>query len=357
MITWISNQDLFFNLLGVYDEDIETPLAFDDMLITYYKKSPLYKGLYKNEITVNHVSDQFKSLITNDIQQLTFNITINNSNKLLNITSLLKIMLYKHYQYDINDIMIQYTNDTVVLIPTANVNDSIDNIYCTQDNYNKITTLIDLSQLVNYTPLLDLTNDPISLEIKSSDLIWTYDLSPFNYINLYDIPVVNINSNDAIDTKACYVELTIDKISPIVSYIINLLPTTFFVTDINKNVIDRLTTDFNFKVIPSLLTPNRFCLQHNCLDEQWFYQNLNRLDNNKTPLYSFNIGLYDYRHTQDLLQAMLALKEITIKAYTQITNNNLLANDIYVDSSMNVTVPILNDSMINQLYHTLSCDF
>jgi hypothetical protein len=368
MLTWISQNDTFYQLLGVSDEDIETPLAIHDMLITYYKKTPLYKGLSKNELMATNIN-HFKSLIDPDIKmdsslsvlnsinniidikQFTLTTNLSNNDELNNLTLFIKIILYKHFNYDINDVVIQYTDTSIILIPTVNVNQNIDYLYCTIDDFNKMTSFINLDQCIGYKPLLSLTHDPITIELLASDLVWTLDLSSFDYLNLYNIPVVSIKGRDIDHAKATYIEFTLDTISPLVSSIASLLPNTFII-QLNKNIVNLLISQYNFKILPISL-PDVVCLQHECLNQQWVMNNMTRLEQNGPSLYPFTVYFEPYLTTKELVKAMAKIYYMATIIYKRYDTQYV--NDIVVDSTLTAFIPIFHVSMIDQINHDLNC--
>lgn len=349
MLTWISQNDTFYQLLGVSDENIETPLAMNDMLITYYKKTPLYKGLSKNELMATNIN-QFKSMIDPDIQQLTLTTNLSNNDELNNLTLFIKIILYKHFDYDINDVVIQYTETSIILMPTVNVNEDVDYLYCTTDDFNKMTSFINLDQCIGYKPLLSLTHDPITIELLASDLVWTVDLSAFDYLNLYNIPVVSIKGRDIDHAKATYIEFTLDTLSPLVSSIASLLPNTFII-QLNKNIVN-LLLEFDFKILPISL-PDVVCLQHECLNQQWVINNMSRFEQNGPPLYPFTVYFEPYVTTKELVIAMAKIYYIATTIYQKYDTEYV--NDIVVDSTLTAFIPISHVSMIDQINHDLNC--
>jgi hypothetical protein len=355
--TWVSqHDDVFYKLFNIASDDIETPLALDNMIIYNYTKIPLYKGLYKNEMKVDYMTDEFKNLIDNDINQLSFDLKNVTTLELQGVINLLKIILYKHFNYHIDNINVTY-DDYIVLTPMVNIqtmdNVSIEPIYMHQIDLDELKQFININQLIGYKPLLP---NELNLTILASDLIWTANLSAFNYINLLNIPSIPIDGVDQKHYQSSLIEFAIDPLTTVISHINNLIKNTFMLDGEYKEEINGIISQFQFKIIPSLLT-NKLFLQHSFLDKKWLLLNLNQL-----PRYVL-ASHWTFNYPSNLT-TMAYLKYSAIKSLIdyshQLNHPELLdyIDIIQVDSTLNVTIPFIYldmiDYMTKQIHHYLN---
>ena len=211
-ITWVSDIDLFKQLLDIPSYLIETPLLVNDLLIDEYIRTPLYKGLIKHEIHIqgsNHAIVDFNYLIQNDLKILTYTTRFIKVEEILGFTRQLQIALYQ--QGYITDIKYYMNGDDMTFVPMING----EHLYV----YKHID--IDVDSFIGYKPLVDLYIDPVELKIAASDLIYQCDLTPFDYIVNY-IPVVKVGGSSEKEVFATRAEFGMDKLLPIVSKIIDL---------------------------------------------------------------------------------------------------------------------------------------
>ena len=229
-LTWISDKDIFNELLGVPSYLIETPIMINDVLIEQYSRTPLYKGLIKHVVTVQGSDDtdiggvnaieEFNKLIQNNFYVMTYTTPLIRVEEILGVTRQLQIALYnKGYKTKI----IYYINGnemTFVLM----IKD--ENLYVDHD------IVINVEAFIGYKPLVDLYVDPVEVYIAASELIFQCDLTPFDYIVINGIPVVKVGGQTEQEVFAIRAEFGMDKLLPIVSKIINL-----YNNNINNNLL------------------------------------------------------------------------------------------------------------------------
>ncbi len=212
-IVWISDKDLFKELLDVPSYMIDTPLVMANLLISQYIRIPLYKGLVKHEIDVegsDEAINHFNQLIINDLEILTFTTKLIKVEEILGFTRQLQIALYRlNYK---TKIQYQFDGDYMIFTPTVKgeylyTNDHID---------------IDIEKMIGYKPLVDLYIEPVKLHIASSQLIYNLDLTDFNYHVIHDVVVVEVNGQTEQEVFATRAEFGMDKLLPVVSKLINL---------------------------------------------------------------------------------------------------------------------------------------
>lgn len=328
MITWISKSDLIFD----FTNDIETPLITENgLFIQYYHKTPLYLGLVKNEMDVTGskpeaIEELNDSISKINLQLLQFKTPIMTVEELFWVKRLLSIILYKlnynifSINHEINDIT---TLTPTVQITSFNQEPFTENIYYDVDD-NDILNDININSLIGYKPLIDLVDDRISLDIVSSDLIWTCDLSSYNYDVIYDIPVIKVNGEEDLSFRAKYIEFSMNPLLQIQSNIYSMMKNTFSYDNIDEEIVKL----YNFKMIDDHF------LQHDVLNKYW-------LDNFPSILISGD-WVFEYKSN---LKTIAYLKYAAIRAYVDTYKTLEYVNDIKVGFDLIVNMPILNDNI------------
>lgn len=369
--TWISfpsYYDVFQQLLGVSDYNVQGPLAIDDMLIHSYIRIPLYNGFVKNTITSYNISDNFERLtFNNNIVKLIFNINnIIETNEIQGVIDILKIILYKYFNYNIDTIHIEKTDTMIKLVPMTKIlylNTTYNEyVYCTNKIFNNINQTINIENIIGYRPLLTLCQDiyNIDIDVLSSDLIWTYDLSSFNYVNLLNIPIISMLDNINNEIKSVYIEFNTDKILPMISHILKLQINSFYLSNDYLPILHELIKVFNFTIINSKLT-DKFCMKHDVFDKNWILNTIDNISNGKLPMYSIiNSWYFDYESD---INSMVFLKYATIRSIIDYIIDQgkdeyyiLLdhLNDIIIHSDLSVYIPILSIDMIDFIKHNIN---
>ena len=326
-LTWVSdsNYDVFQDIFDVPDYLIETPLAYDGLLIDEYIRTPMYKGLFKNEITYSGDSTSFNQLLDNiDLKVLSYTIPVIEVELLPGVMRLLQISLYKR-GYDTK--MIFNKEDVITLIPMIN----------DENMYTDEFVDIDVEAFIGYKPLIDLYTDQVDTKIAASDLIDLCDLSFFNYKIIDGIKVVEVNGQSEKEVISVRAEFTIERLLPIVSKIVNLYPTTFYVKPsvLANEVIDV----YQFKRMGDFI-------QHPSLTKSWFLESMKRIEDGLLPLMTMN-GEWIFQYESNL-ETLAYLKYAAIRAYVDLYKNSPVLNhykDIKVSSDLNVSVPIFYDDV------------
>src|SRR4029079_9520372 len=178
MIEWVSDKDLFKELVEVEYDQIETPLVINDVLITNYKYTKL-NNLILHQINVSGKEqniNNFKSLLDDIYHPLTFTFTNLTEVESFWLSRFIQLILYKDYHFNV-------TNVTYV-----------DGVYTPYQNQNFLYVnhiiSIDLNNIKGYIPLIDLCKDKVDIVVATSDLIYTLDLSLFKYNVVYGIPAI-----------------------------------------------------------------------------------------------------------------------------------------------------------------------
>ncbi len=252
MIEWVSDIDLFKELLDVDYTQIETPLVINNVLMTDYRYQKM-NHLILHQMNVKGKEENieaFKLLLDHRYQPLTFSFDNLTEVESFWMARFIQLLLYKDYQ--ITATTVTYVNQ--IFTPYHDKN------YIYVDN---LITL-NLFKLVGFIPLLDLYHDQVDLNVATSDLIYTLDLSLFDYEVIHDIPAIKINSRQHDQIIATMTEFGFDLLSPLVTNVTSLLQNTFSMTNVD---VDQLIK-FDFKVIPSIKT-DRVYLQHESLDKEW----------------------------------------------------------------------------------------
>lgn len=376
-IKWVSNDqyDIMKDMFGLPNYLVEAPLYIDDdgndIYIQNYIRTPLYNGMVLNEVYGK--VENFQPYIDDiPIKRLTFytdkTLTIDEVN---GIISILTTVFCKNYHYPINNIIHQYDQGhyfipTVAYDPLYNApyifpplnpdisytapytasyntanNVNIYDVYDTIENIEKIHNNVIVDNMVGYTTLLNNRYEDIDQDILCSDFIWMCNLDKYNYINMYDIPVVKVE--EIIQFKSALVERGIHDIDTFVDTIRNLMRHSFLIDVSYKDIIEEFINIYHFTLVGYSLN-NHICLQHPFLDKQWLLNAIYNIYNNKLPMLSIAdkwVFLYESN-----LTTQISLKYATMRALYE-TNNPVLqkhVNDIVVDSGLIITVPFLSDN-------------
>jgi hypothetical protein len=255
--TWISDtQDVFKELFGIPDYLIETPLGIDNIFIQSYTKTPLYNGIYKNEVYGQ--IEELKTLIDNKFsfpaeggenrvlspkaRILSFYVPGKNVSVIKGLSDLLKLILNNVFNYNVT--YVDYNNDTLT---------PMDLIYIT-DN------IIDINSLIGYKPLLDYYDETV----------WVPGVA---YKNIFNIPVVRVNNDKDKENLASLVEFAIDNRDTIVGR-------GFAIDLIYKDIVMELARVFKFDTFE--LTINKIGVDG--IDKLWLMDNIYNISVGKLPM-------------------------------------------------------------------------
>lgn len=337
-IKWISNDqfDIFKDLLEIPDYLIETPLYFNDIYIKNYIKTPLYNGMYKNEVygNVDNLTQYIDHIpIKKLIFNTTLNITIDDINGIINILS---IALFKHFNFIITNLIHKYSDNIHYFVPKMNDN----YIYDFITNLSKIHDTIHIDNFIGYTSLLNNTYNKLDYDIQCSDFIWMCNLKKYNYINILNIPLIKVEDN--IIFKSNYVENGINDISIFSSKIRNFMKNSFLIDIIYKDIIQEFINVYNFTYVGESLN-NHLCLQHDTLNKQWLLNSIYNIYNNKVPL----VPIIDKSFgPESTLNIQISLKYNTMRALSDfddvIINKHL--NDVTVGANLIISLPWLDSN-------------
>lgn len=346
-ITWISNDenDIFEKILYTSSNNITTPLVTEDgLFIHHYIKTPLYNGLYKNEIEVtesNHKAiDNFNLLIDQiDLYKLSFIYKFINDIHLPWVIRLLQIVLIKNFNYHVDNISYTLKNQQIIFTPMFNINNNIVDLYCSKLKLEEILNTIDLSLFIGYKPLLDLYPGYVDITLVSSDLIWICDLKLFKYKNIYNIPCIEVMGKDEQEAIAKMSEFGISTIAPILTHIYNYNINTFSI--VKKPLIKNIIKFYQFIKIPSLLKDLIF-IKNDLIRKDWIYQSEKLIYNNQLPIISIiNDWVIKYESN---IKTMAYIKYNSILSYINLYQNQPILlkhiNQINITSDLIVHLPI-----------------
>lgn len=323
MITWISKEtDLIINDFNDIYNEIEPPLITEDgLFIQYYNKTPLYKGLVKNEMDVTGSKSSAIKNLNDKISKINMPLLTYKTDNLITLENLpwvkrlISIILYK-LNYNIYNINEQNN----IFTPTVQINEFTENIY--GENYE-----IDVNSLIGYKPLIDIFDDSISLDIVSSDLIWTCDLSGYNYDVIYNIPVIRVNGIEDKSSKAKYIEFSMNPMLQLQSTIYSLMKNTFYYEKTPQ--VEKIERQYNFKRIGDFL-------QHDYLDRYWLD---NYIKNKKSNVLISGNWIFEYKSN---LKSMAFLKYASIRSYIDLY---LKYEDIKIGFDLLTSIPIKSDDV------------
>lgn len=337
--TWISNSkyDIFEKLLLVPDYLIETPLAYENILIKNYVKTPLSHGFYKNEIYGNNVQD-FETYVNDEtIKRLVFStdkvITINDIN---GIIELLSIVLCKKYCYKIDNVMHEFVDGIHYFTPKNNLHDlyTIDNIS------------INIDTFIGYVPLLSgvyldssQKNTQYILDIQTSDLLFLCNIDKYHYeVITGDIVVIKIGSDDYYELKAQQVENAVNDIDIFASEVQYYKEHCFLMHAKYKDIMQEFIEVYHFEFVKKAKNGD-FCYKHDVLDKRWVLGAIDAINNNELPTITFYSNMYEVN-----ADVMAKLQYSVLRAVDEI-NNDVLSRHLHqisVASDGTITIPVLN---------------
>ncbi|HSW76394.1 MAG TPA: hypothetical protein VLG50_05090 [Candidatus Saccharimonadales bacterium] len=229
MIQWVANPKQYDVFQVLFDQPfytIDTPIATDDgLLVNQINTIPLYHGVYQFTIDTTHSKDDaittLYSLLNHiDLLQLSFDVYQKmNEYVWRGLASLLKILLYKHFDYRVSHV-IRNNNNIVPMIGTQPV-------YVSSMVSKSIHELIKMDDLIGYKTLLDLYHHHVNIsdDMYVSDLIWTFDLNHFKYRNVLNVPVVEVLQDEENESRAKFYEFGYDTLQSIVSHLYHMINT------------------------------------------------------------------------------------------------------------------------------------
>lgn len=334
--TWISNSnyDIFEKLLGVPDYLIETPLAYEKILIKNYVKTPLSHGFYKNEIYGDNVIEFGRYVNDDNIKRLVFTteelITINDVN---GIIELLSIVLWKKYQYKVDNIAHDYIEGVHVFTPKVNLNDvyTIDNISINVDIF------------IGYVPLL--SDEDLDLALKVNDLIFICDIEKYHYEVLEGVVVIKIGSNDYYELKAQSVENAMNDIDIYASQVTYYMKHYFLLDGKYEGIMNEFINVYGFEFVKKALN-GELCYKHAFLDKRWVLSAIDAIYNNELPTFTFNSGFYEINK-----EVLYKLYYCTLRAMHETKNDILRKHlkQVSVATDGTITIPILNTEIIDDV--------
>lgn len=332
--TWISNSnyDIFEKLLGVPDYLIETPLAYENILIKNYIKTPLAHGFYKNEIYGTNVNKFDGYVNEENIKRLVFTteeiLTIYDVN---GIIELLSIVLFKKYAYTVDMILHEFMDGVNYFTPKINLNDvyTIDNISINIDNF------------IGYVPLL--SDMDLGLDVKTSDFIFLCNIERYHYEIIEGIVVIKIGSNAYQELKSQSVEDVMNDIDVFASQIKYYMQKCFLIDSRYEGIMNEFIQVYEFVFVKKALN-GQLCYKHDFLTKRWVLDALDAINNNELPTYLFNSDVYETN-----LEIIAKLQYCAIRAViTDNTKSEILSRHLHQitgASDGTISVPILSNDI------------
>ena len=241
---------------------------------------------------------------------------------------ILKILLYKYYGF----VCVNVINNNNIIIPIIKWDkDQSGEVYGTSCEIASILQFIDISALIGYRPLLSLYHSQlsdISLDIMSSELVYSLNLSKFEYVDVLGIPCVKVCGKQVGIIRSTMSEFTYDDIAPLITTLYQLINNSFYIDinndkNVDKNKILQIARVYNIKLIYE--TPTRLYFRSENRDDLnlvGFNITSAMLDinNGNIPRVSI-VGDWLWMYKSDL-QTLAKLKYAAIRAFYDMYKNN-----------------------------------